>query len=59
MKKIIGFTLAWSLYYLGHWTSLLMKKYDVGFSFYSWCMVTSADIQDWAKLSKPWEEPTC
>jgi len=59
MKKIIGYLPTYVLYYLGHWTSLLMAKFKWYFLYdiYSWLMIKSADVQDWAGLKKPWYPP--
>jgi hypothetical protein len=57
MKKFIGYIGAYSFYYLGHWTSIIMGKSRFVFLYtaYSWLMNTSVNIQDWAGLDKPWK----
>ena len=58
MKKLIAFIFAWLLYYIGHFISLIMLKFDFVFLyiFYNKCMNTSLKIQDWAGLKTPWSE---
>ncbi len=55
MKKIIAYPITNSLYHLGDFIS---KKFssETSYNLYSWCMVTSGDIQDWAGLEGPWEK---
>lgn len=58
-KQLIAFIPAWLLYYAGDLTSKLMKETEKEWPFilYSKLMVWSIQIQDWAKLSKPWSTP--
>jgi len=57
MKKLIGFIGVWSLYFLGDLTSRLMYKKGLQWLYVPSCklMIWSLNVQDWAKLAKPWE----
>lgn len=58
MKKIIAYIPTYLLYYIGDIISKsFIYKYLVGYKIYSWFMWASSNIQDWAKLSKPWSDP--
>lgn len=59
IKKLLSFTGAWVLFYLGHWTSFIMNfpLFYWLFNFYSWCMVNSLKIQEWGGLKSPWKDP--
>lgn len=48
IKKLLSFTGAWVLFYLGHWTSFIMRflLFYWLFNFYSWCIVNSLKIQE-------------
>jgi len=58
MKKIIAFIPVWVLFYIGDLISKTFNKLDsiILYRLFSWCMVTSSNIQDWAKLKNPWHE---
>ena len=55
IKKIIGFIPTWVCYYIGHWASLVMDKFHVGYRFYNTFMIWSIEIQDWSGLERPWK----
>lgn len=64
MKKIIAYPITWGLYYIGDFTSKIISKFDypewiceIGWNIYNSAMINSLLVQDWAKLSKPWETP--
>jgi hypothetical protein len=56
MKKIIAYPLTYLFYYLGDFTSKIMIVFNsnILFNLYQTFMRWSIDIQDWAKLNKPW-----
>ena len=60
MKKIVGYIGSYSFYYLGHWTSIIMYKFDLDFLYplYRELMNWSLNLQYWANLDRPWKEPT-
>lgn len=53
MKKIIAFIPVYILYYIGD----RLSKFDSlgSYKAYNWFMQRSVQLQDWAKLNKPWE----
>lgn len=53
MKKAIGYTVAWVLYYLG---DLVSRFPNFNYTVYSKLMISSGDVQDWAKLNSPWKK---
>jgi len=59
IKKLLSFIGTWSLFYLGHWTSFIMRflLFYWLFNFYSWCMINSLKIQELGDLKSPWKEP--
>jgi hypothetical protein len=56
-KKIVAFIPAWLLYYAGDLVSKVMGdiEREWPYTLYSKLMRWSMEIQDWAKLSKPWK----
>lgn len=58
MKKTIGYIGAYSLYYIGDLACKISYKIDSYWlaMLYQWSMSKSANIQDWAKLNKPWKK---
>lgn len=59
MKKIIGWPLAWGLFWLGdliskpmYYLEFMAWLYPVYNALMSW----SSDIQDWAQLDSPWNK---
>ena len=49
-------TLAYVLYYTGHWVSFPMSKFDLGwlYPFYNWCMIKSGDFDVKERI---WQRP--
>ncbi|PPD52545.1 MAG: hypothetical protein CTY12_06280 [Methylotenera sp.] len=61
MKKIIGWPLAWGLFWLGDLVSKPMYYIECMawlYPLYNALMSWSSHIQEWAKLESPWGEPT-
>ena len=60
MKKVIGLIGSYAFFYLGDWTSILMKKTGCEFLYpiYKEFMNYSLNLQYWADLDRPWKEPT-
>ena len=60
LKKLIAYIASYLLFWMGHFTSVLMRYKIFGagrlYSIYYWFMVTSGNIQDWAGNNKPWEK---
>ena len=56
MKKVFARILSEILYYLGHWISFPMNRFDWAWLYPVYCrlMLWSCDIQDWAGNEKPW-----
>jgi hypothetical protein len=57
MKTIIGFIVAWILYWIGDTLSRVMTLSDELFFLYdsyNWCMTKSYNIQQWAGAKSPW-----
>jgi hypothetical protein len=54
MKKHIGYITAWSLFWIGHWTSLIMGVVPALYTIYRWLMYKSMAVQDWANNKTPW-----
>lgn len=58
MRKIIGYTLTWTLYGLGDLVSKPMNWFDCMawlYPAYNWLMLRSYDVQQWAGNSGPWK----
>ena len=55
MKKIISYILSWSLFWLGHLTSLIMGTIPALYTTYRWLMHKSMYMQDWAGNQTPWK----
>ena len=56
MKKIIGYTLSWTLYGLG---DLVSKPMHLTYGYwlypvYNRLMIWSYDVQDWSSTDGPW-----
>lgn len=51
MKRIIAYITSWTLYWLGHWTSYVVRLYPI----YKSLMYNSMRIQDWAGNETPWQ----
>ena len=60
MKKLVGYILSWTLYWLGDLISYLMNYFDWFwlYSFYNNVMLASLDVQAWAGNKTPWRETT-
>jgi hypothetical protein len=68
LRKLIGWPLSNALYYIGHWSYLILdalpdsENEEPGRLFralwrsYQWCMGASVDVNDWADLSV-WSRP--
>jgi len=58
MKKLIGYIGAYGCYYIGDFFCRIGYKLDYLFLYnlYNKFMLWSSDIQDWAKLDKPWKK---
>jgi hypothetical protein len=62
MRKFIAWPIAWTLFWIGHCTSVVFLRHDwtfmyAAFRLYQWVMQTSVGVQDWALLRGPWEVP--
>lgn len=55
MKRLIGYISAWTLFWVGHWTSLVMGVVPSLYSTYRWLMHKSMELQDWAGNETPWK----
>jgi len=53
MRKVIGFAVAWALYWMGDLVSRQMGE-GRGYGLYSKLMIASGDVQDWAGTKGPW-----
>ena len=58
MRKPIGYITAWSLFWLGHFISLIMSAAPALYSAYRWLMHKSINVQDWAGNKTPWKHVT-
>lgn len=63
-RRFIGWIAAWTLYGLGHMVSRLLSWWDwadfmapILYPAYNRCMLASSDVQDWAGIKGPWEQP--
>ena len=58
MKKIMGYILSWTLYWLGDFISKPMHYFDWAclYPVYNRLMIWSADAQDWSGCNGPWAE---
>jgi hypothetical protein len=58
MRKFIGYTVSWTLYWLGDLTSKPMNYLDWYWLYpvYNCLMCWSADVQDWAGNTTPWHK---
>ena len=54
MKKPISYILSWTLFWFGHFVSLLMGTIPTLYTTYRWCMHKSMELQDWANNKTPW-----
>lgn len=57
MKKIIGYVISWSFFWLGDLISRLMDICDLGLFYpaYNRLMHWSIDIQEWSGCKGPWK----
>jgi len=57
IKKAFARIVSEVLYYLGHWISFPMSRFDWDWLYpvYNQLMTWSIDTQDWAGNDKPWE----
>ena len=57
MRKLSGYIISWSLYWLGDLVSYPMHYFDWAWLYpiYNRLMIASVDVQDWAKIDGPWE----
>lgn len=56
MKSCLGFIASWSLFWLGHWVSRPMSRWEWAghlYTSYSWLMTKSVQVQDWGGKG-PW-----
>lgn len=53
MKKLIGYSIAWLLYYLGDFVS---RVPNFNYTIYSKLMCWSSDIQNWSGVKSPWKK---
>jgi hypothetical protein len=56
MRKNIGYVISWTLYWVGHCTSIPMH-WTYGYwlyPVYNCLMCWSVDVQDWSKADGPW-----
>jgi len=53
MKKLIGYPLAWALYYLG---DLISRIPNFNYTVYKNLMIWSSDVQEWSGLKSPWKK---
>ena len=59
MRKIIGYLLSWLFFWLGHWISRPMYRWDCFawlYPAYNNLMGWSYDIQEWADNNSPWKK---
>ena len=56
MKKLLGYIGSYSCYWIGDLFSKILVKFPTPIIFigYQQFMEWSCNIQDWAKLDKPW-----
>lgn len=60
VKKIIGYIISYTLFWLGHLISQPMYRFDCFawlYPAYNTLMGWSIVVQDWAGLEEPWEKP--
>jgi hypothetical protein len=57
MRKIIGYVVSWTLYWLGDLISKPMYYVNWWWLYpvYNRLMISSADVQDWSNANGPWE----
>ena len=58
MRKLIGYILSWTLYWLGDFVSKPMH-WTYGYwlyPVYNRLMIWSTDVQDWSGCDGPWGE---
>jgi len=57
MKRLAARILSETLYWMGDAVSHPMHWFDSAwlYSVYSWLMLRSSDVQDWAGLDGPWQ----
>ena len=58
MRKPIGYITAWTLFWIGQLTSLIMGTIPAMYTTYRWAMFNSIRIQDWAGNKTPWKHVT-
>lgn len=61
MKRPIGYLASWALYWLGHWTSMLIGNNErrtdrIVFAAYTAIMDRSLAVQDWGGGYGPWSK---
>lgn len=58
MRKLIGYILSWTLYWLGDFVSKPMHYLDWAWLYpvYNRLMCWSTDVQDWSGANGPWGE---
>lgn len=56
MKKIIGYIVSWSCFWIGDSISRMMDYFDWGWFYpaYNRLMHWSIDIQEWSECNGPW-----
>ena len=55
MKRLTAYIFSWTLYWIGHWVSLVMGTIPSLYSAYRWAMLYSIRLQDWAGNKTPWK----
>ena len=58
MKKLVGYTVSWTLYWLGDAVSRVMNIDSMWwlYSVYNRLMTWSLQVQDWAGNTTPWHK---
>jgi hypothetical protein len=56
MKKLLARVASEVLYCVGDWVSRPMSQFDWAWLYpvYSWLMIASSNVQDWAGNDQPW-----
>lgn len=53
--KFTAYLVSWGLFWLGHILSKFVELTGTGYDLYSWCMVTSCNVQDrYDVVEGPW-----
>jgi len=56
IKKFLARAVSEVLYCVGDWVSRPMSRFDWAWLYpvYSWLMIASSNVQDWAGNDQPW-----